>query len=352
MILYINNEHCENIEQLKNYFINELNNQNVIDDILDYGRSGDIAEWLREHGEEQYADKIDSIDNNLGDTDYIKELASILTETAADIEKIKFDKCFQIKDATIEENDEFATLTLSINILYAANEHYEIKVSTNRGTKGDIINPSDYKEDSVIQKTFKFNKRAGKKNLEDITVEIEGQKVDVKFEGGIGCTDVNNNNKTTDNLINGHEYVDLGLPSGLKWATCNVGANKPEDYGGYYSWGNSKYSVKKEWGESWKLPSKQDFQELISECTWEWTSQNSVNGYKVIGTNGNSIFLPAAGFRCGSSLYNAGSYGYYWGSTPYEGDGSYAYNLFFYSGGHGMDYSNRDYGQSVRPVTE
>ena len=178
--------------------------------------------------------------------------------------------------------------------------------------------------------------------------------------------------------INGYEYVDLGLPSGLKWATCNVGANSPEDYGDYYAWGeietkseyyesnsktygksmsdisgNATYDVARaKWGGSWRLPTKKELDELESKCTWEWTTQNGKNGYKVTGPNGNSIFMPAAGYRYGSSLSGVGEYGYYWSSTPYESSENLAYRLYFHSSRRGIDWRSRFHGQSVRPVSE
>ena len=189
------------------------------------------------------------------------------------------------------------------------------------------------------------------------------------------------NNKQSSRTINGHEYVDLGLPSGKKWATCNVGANKPEDYGDYYSWGevrtkieytinnsvtygkkyndikgNPQYDVvRKNWGGTWRLPTKMELEELINECTWKWTKQHNVNGYNVTGPNGNSIFLPAAGYRIGSSLFNDGDYGNYWSSTPndYYYYYYYAYNLYFYDGNEIVYWrSHRCNGLTVRPITE
>ena len=176
---------------------------------------------------------------------------------------------------------------------------------------------------------------------------------------------------------NGHEYVDLGLS--VKWATCNVGASSPEEYGNYYAWGetrtkstytesnsktyhksindikgNSKYdAARANWGRDWRMPTKSEMQELIDKCIWTWTTQNGVNGYKVTSkTNGNYIFLPAAGDRDGSSLYYAGGRGYYWSSSPNEGSSYSAVSLYFFSGSRYTYYYGRDYGQSVRPVLE
>ena len=195
-----------------------------------------------------------------------------------------------------------------------------------------------------------------------------------------------------DGVTNGHEYVDLGLS--VKWATCNVGATKPEEYGGYYAWGEteekddydwdtykwcngSKNSMTKyctdsgngtvdnktvldpeddvahvKWGGSWRMPTKSEQQELLNNCTWTWTTQNCVNGYTVTGPNGNSIFLPAAGYRKGTNLYYCGGYCYYWSSSLHESYSYDAYYLYFSSGRYGWYYFYRFYGRSVRPVSK
>ena len=199
---------------------------------------------------------------------------------------------------------------------------------------------------------------------------------------------IQDNNKQYPKIINGHEYVDLGLPSGLKWATCNVGANKPEDYGDYFAWGEtstkaeynsdncptyglseselqsqdyidsegnitSQYdTARAKWGGKWRMPTFEELNELLTKCTWTWMSQNGIDGYKVTGPNGNSIFLPAAGYRSGSSLNDAGGYGYYWSSTPHESNSDIAVSLGFSSGYHYMGNYYRYYGRSVRPVLE
>ena len=181
-----------------------------------------------------------------------------------------------------------------------------------------------------------------------------------------------------DGQINGYDYVDLGLPSGLKWATCNVGASLSSEYGNYYAWGeiepkenytqencltwgqeigdisgNPQYdAARANWGGTWRMPTKIEFEELIDNCTWRWMGKLGYKGYMVTGPNGNSIFLPAAGYRYGTSLYYAGSNGYYWSSTPYGSSTQYAYRLYFSSDSHFADWYRRNNGLSVRPVSE
>ena len=200
---------------------------------------------------------------------------------------------------------------------------------------------------------------------------------------------------TTDNK-DPHEYVDLGLPSGTLWATCNVGANSPEGYGDYFAWGETKpksyydlstYKYCKgdwktmtkyfaytdsyngetvlepsddaatvNWGSEWQMPSEEQFDELInsSNTTTTWTTMNGKYGRKITSkSNGNSIFLPAAGCRVGAILYKAGSDGDYWSRSLYKNysDSGYAYCLDFNSSYIcTYDYGDRGDGRSVRPV--
>ena len=191
---------------------------------------------------------------------------------------------------------------------------------------------------------------------------------------------------------NNHPHlIDLGLPSGTLWACCNVGAHAPEEYGGYFAWGettekswydwstykwsdasqnltkyntNGRYGIvdgkttlepsddaaTANWGAPWHMPSLTQIKELHVKCTSTWTSVNGVIGQKFVGPNGGTVFLPAAGYRWGSELYYAGSYGYYWSSTLYESSLYNAYNLFFHSGGAYWRSDYRYDGQSVRPV--
>lgn len=174
--------------------------------------------------------------------------------------------------------------------------------------------------------------------------------------------------------IYGHEYVDLGLS--VKWATCNVGALSPDDYGDYFAWGrtmpspscisvdlNLKYNKSKhciagkashdvacaKWGGSWCMPTKEQFQELVEKCRWTWASLNGKTGYFITGPNGNSLFLPLAGYE---QHCNDGERGYYWSATP-ENDGkSYAYYLNLEDHRYKVSMEYRLFGYSIRPVTE
>ena len=230
-------------------------------------------------------------------------------------------------------------------------------------------------KDEELERKHKAEEQK-RKEVERIRIEEERKKEEVRK--------LNNHN--------GHEYVDLGLPSGLKWATCNVGATKPKEYGDYFAWGETtpkqsyeksnykwykksffgvaykrtKYKDEREslleytddaarvnWGGKWRMPTRAEQDELRNHCTWEWTILNGEKGYKVISKkNGNSIFLPATGFRYGSNLSGAGSYCAYLSSSLNTSYSSCAYGLFFNSSR--VDWSNgsRYNGCSVRAVCE
>lgn len=197
-----------------------------------------------------------------------------------------------------------------------------------------------------------------------------------------------------------HAYVDLGLPSGTLWATCNVGASSPEEYGDYFAWGETepkdyyewstykyangdydrltKYCPYNEyhiygdngftdnltvllpeddaatanWGSGWRMPTKEEMRELYDICNSTFTMQNGVKGRIFVGINGNTLFLPAAGYRDEGELYYAGSDGSYWSSTLDTDDSLNARSLYFGLGVYDIDYTShyRDNGLTVRPV--
>ncbi|MBQ6204322.1 MAG: DUF1566 domain-containing protein [Prevotella sp.] len=176
--------------------------------------------------------------------------------------------------------------------------------------------------------------------------------------------------------------IDLGLPSGTKWACCNVGAQKPEDYGGYYAWGETMekstynwstyihcdgssstcHDIGKDiagtqydaatanWGSSWVMPNKDQLNELVDNCTSEWTTENGINGRRFTGPNGASVFLPAAGGFYDAEVSDAGYGGYYWSSTLDESGTNYAWNFRYRSDYVGTYHNTRFNGRTVRPV--
>lgn len=181
-----------------------------------------------------------------------------------------------------------------------------------------------------------------------------------------------------------YESVDLSLPSGTLWATCNVGATTPEGHGNLFAWGETTsktnylwntyfdttdggtsfttYNIdggltqlqplhdaaSTLWGSSWCTPTKAQWDELMSECTWVSTTENSVTGYKVTGPNNNTLFLPAAGYSIGANTYDNG-YGCYWSSTLGTSTSAKTYILEFKTS-YTVKEDNRYYGNSVRPV--
>lgn len=179
-----------------------------------------------------------------------------------------------------------------------------------------------------------------------------------------------------------HEYIDLGLS--VKWATCNLGAYLPEEPGDYFAFGETKAGIidselythpcveiagsgrdmaRANWGAPWRLPSKEEFQELIDRCEWRWTVKGSCRGYLATSkVNGNSIFLPAAGYKwwapfdgCESAedftpqLENFGSAGNYWSSAA---NGCHACALIFEAAEVCLSETGGDSGFSVRPVKD
>ena len=181
-----------------------------------------------------------------------------------------------------------------------------------------------------------------------------------------------------------YEYVDLGLPSGVKWAMHNVGTTYPEGHGDYFAWGEiepkatyesgncSSYNqdlgdisgnplydaAAAKWGNGWRMPTLEEMYELTQECTWTWVEDNGIVGYKVTSkTNGNHIFLPAAGFRVNDQLIDEDFFGYYWMSTPYEEEGAEptlnkACFLDMCSYQFYCNWSLRRNGMTIRPVKD
>lgn len=207
----------------------------------------------------------------------------------------------------------------------------------------------------------------------DTKKQENSKKVNVsqKTKGLISCPDSKH-----------PHMIDLGLPSGTLWACCNVGAKKPEDYGGHYAWGETKTkstykwstyihcdgtketchnlgsdiagtaydAAIANWGKTWMMPTKEQFEELKVKTTSVWTTQNDVNGYKFTSSNGGTIFLPAAGSVWDGELYYPSYWGYYWSSTPYDEYCTFGLYFRYDYDIAGFDWYRRSIGLSVRPV--
>ena len=221
----------------------------------------------------------------------------------------------------------------------------------------------------------------------------------IKWAGGVFYGEVVKAKTLTvavDNskFINGHKFVDLGLPSGLLWAETNIGAETADDDGYYYAWGEtsikgfynwdsykygtSLYNFTKynssdgkttldseddaayvNWGYSCRMPTRKEFAELLDKDNCYWISSQTtssgvyIKGYQVISVkNGNSIFLPASGYLYLGTLCEHGTVGGYWSSTLDSGNSNDAYDLFFSSSSHRQHGTDRFYGRTVRPVAE
>ena len=207
------------------------------------------------------------------------------------------------------------------------------------------------------------------------------------LEGGQSIIPVHAHAYIEDN----HEWVDLGLPSGTLWATMNVGANAPEESGDYFAWGETepkenydwstykwcngtnntltKYCTENaygtvdnrielepaddaayvNWSPVWRMPSREQFDELRGNCTWQWTTSNDVMGYLVTGPNGNTLFFPAADFMAGGSLWGDVG-GNYWSRTCFPNQSYRALDLNFYSWKVGQAGNPRSFGSTIRAV--
>ena len=269
---------------------------------------------------------------------------------------------------------------------------WTIEATQNPTDGGTITGAGDYEQNDICTLTAIANEGYIFTNW---TENGEVVSTDATYTFTVDASRTLVANFTSNGGGDDHEYVDLGLPSGTLWATCNVGADNPEDYGDYFAWGetqpkdtynwstyqycngssstltkycnNSSYgyngftddlttllpeddAATANWGSDWRMPTKEEWQELYDNTTMTWTTQNGVNGRLFTASNGNSLFLPAAGYRGSSSLYGAGSYGYYWSSSLYTDDPDGAWNFYFGSVDYGVGSSTRYFGHSVRPV--
>lgn len=230
-----------------------------------------------------------------------------------------------------------------------------------------------YYIDSVLVDIEGFqNYPAGKKldQLDDLCDDIDGKFLEIHID--------ENGEIIVTNIL-GHKFVDLGLPSGLKWAAYNVGAQSPEEYGDYFAWGevNPKSAYTEEncstidlfvndfsgywdydaaranWGGTWRMPTEEEMIELVLNTHAERTQINGVYGSIITGSNGNSIFFPCAGKMIDTILTNEGEYGYYYSSTSTGTPSSgYAPCYYFVDRTQGTGHNRYKYhGFTIRAVS-
>lgn len=268
--------------------------------------------------------------------------------------------------------------------------------------RGSVIvkNPSSSAEDIQVLDALLIPADPSTANLtlyfadgKKYTTTVSLPKLNV---GGYYRLPINLNGKSEENPTHeGHEYVDLGLPSGTLWATCNIGAEKAEDYGVSFAWGETKpktnfyistykwckgthesmtkYCIDSSygtvdkktvldaeddaahvnWGGKWRIPTESEAKELLANCSWVWTTMNDINGYKITGASGKWIFIPAAGWWPGAEKEKEGVQGIYWLnslSTSSTMPSYLAQYLTITSTSHFIADNGRNCGLSVRPV--
>ena len=364
-------------------------------------------------------DKLDQIKGVLDDQNTTLKTKLAAIEAAVKAQTLSLEGKLDLLEAAVKALPDYSSQLAAISTAIANLPDYGDKLSAieaavkgmpDYGSKFDLIVASlnaikDQAEALGTGQTSIASKIAGVTDaINDLVAEVNSgntsaaaalaqiiQKLE-ELKGSIG------GGGTTPSPV---EYVDLGLPSGLKWAKCNLGAPKPSEPGDHYAWGETDPKAEYTWatykwmqagqseakyitkytiadgetggiwydssgafigdnktalvaaddaataklGSPWRMPTIDEFQELIDKCTWTWTTQDGVNGYQVDGPNGNAIFLPAGYLVIGS--YRAG---YYWSSSLSTTESDCAYSLDLNSDRYFIARTYRYFGCTVRPV--
>ena len=316
------------------------------------------------------------------------------------------DAGFRVSDRFAQEQTDIPSPSLLLQNYLELLRDKQVKLAI---TDMREITLSNHRTEGVPTKTVLVNVTLSSSQISTYKLQnvvyIRNNKIfcvgdyEVDKSGKVLTDVVNKTNRTStnNNIHNGHEYVDLGLS--VMWATCNVGASTPEEYGDYFAWGEVepkktyswenyrwckktifyilKYNDNKKsegivdkktqlelvddaayinWGGHWRLPTSAEFQELCRKCVWSWTIQNGIKGYKIVSKiNRNCIFLPAGGnmqYRPYSNeeLAGVGRYAKYWSKSLPKSESTQAYCLFFHSEDMGISDYYRNSGLSIRPV--
>lgn len=344
----------------------------------------------REHGDEELTEYIDEkvqqavddlVDGAPEVLDTLKELSealgddanfatTITEEIASKVDKVE-GKGLSTNDYTNSEKQKLAGIAagaeVNVQSDWSQTNSSNDSFIKNKPTKlSQFTNDVPYVTEAGLQTVrdgIDARLLSVEEGLADIQSDIDDLKEEVVFT------------ETTD-PANGHEYVDLGLPSGTKWATMNVGATSETDYGNYYQYGkgaaqyaatsgDSNYSGTEDpldssvdtaaqvWGGSWHMPTQAQMQELTANTTYQWVTNykgSGINGGTFTATNGAVLFIPVAGYWYSGSQYDVGKYGFCWGSSP-DGSGD-AYRLGFLNGSKVVGKVKRNLGYSVRGVLD
>jgi len=345
---------------------------------------------------------------HLGDYDYLAAKYTTVSASGDVNFTLNHLGCLVRFQLTMPEADTYTSMTLSCDgVNFATSNKFDLTAetpalsakSTSESISLALTNVATTEANQVL--TLYMMLPPMDLSSKNLTVKVIGETYyEAKVAGknmAAGSIYGYSNTMVAPLMHNGHAYVDLGITDDngnpIYWATCNLGASSPEEYGNYYAWGETEQQASNtydwstyfdttdggstfakynnnggktvlesaddaataNWGGNWRMPTYAELDKLRNNCTWTWTTQNCKNGYKVTGSNGNSIFLPAAGCRYYSSLNNDGSYGDYWSSSLSSSNSGYsggACILFFRSGlVSSRGYSGRRYcGFSVRPV--
>lgn len=409
--LYLNNTYCSCPEDVKSLFLdqNNLKSKSFRNEVLAYFRDGLLEEWYKEHGKKfTFPNDADT------DEKCFKELVRLIsgTELTGNISS-KFNEIGELLRVEFGDNSytnpnainiQIDTETLAARVKFVfkclkpENNEYTLILNSQEVTK----NWKNFNRGQEVVYEFDLEEVGRFKLIEGSNNSFEhgafpawfnffNENLEKALVGKYKLFEGSNNLicdfEINSNTINGHEYVDLGLPSGLKWATCNVGASKSEEYGDYFAWGEVKtkgdfykkyYDYNRalstlelegvincdgnltsaydaasvNWGKKWRMPTMADFEELIKHCKWTWITLGGVGGYKVAKKKDdtNWIFLPAGGHCQGWESCGIGRDCDYWTSTAYDDRDS---AIFFSVPTVNAIFSHsRSYGHSVRPVSE
>ena len=351
-------------------------------------------------------------DSDLGYNSFTDNLTTLEASDDAATANWGSDWCMPSDDQWIELMDNTSITLTTINrvygLLFTASNGHSLFLPAAGYHWGDAFNydgdlgyywsSSLNTDNSSGTMYFNFNFNSGNYSMK-CSYRLDGRSVRAVLrsapEGTVG-TGLKAKEEMKAERISGHEYVDLDLPSGTLWATCNVGASKPEGYGNYYAWGETstkstynietykyidnsynttKYSYMPSYvyngftdnlttlepsddaataniGIDWCIPTKEQWMELLENTTNKWTTQNGVKGMLFTAKNGQTLFLPAADLRLDDELADVGSSGFYWSSSLYTGSLGpiFAWFYKFSDDDYEVSLLSRDLGLSVRAV--